>query len=130
MHAFDCQYGAHIYDGNIASIYVNNWLAVAEELAPLFLKHNDRGFVGHCLLVFSGVRLFELEISQYTEENNKIIWTDPIIVAHQNSAVTEGIQSFVAGGSLHGFKSSVSISVEARAFELHILAANETAAGS
>lgn len=44
--------------------------------------------------------------------------------------MTEGMQSFGAGGTLYGFKNSVSILAEAQAFELHILAANETAAGS
>ena len=38
VHAFDCQYGSHLFDKDVASIYVSHWLSVSAELFHFFTQ--------------------------------------------------------------------------------------------
>lgn len=124
--AFDCQYGAHLFQDSTAKIYVNNWLAVSNELYKDFYRRNDEGFVGHCLLVFYGVKQFDFSVRTYTLQHEKAIWSAPEIYSY-TGPVQDATQLYTLEGSLHGFCSSVSISIEAQRFELHILEKDEPA---
>ncbi len=69
----ECQYGAHVFDGSNATIYVNHWLAAFGGLDQFFCRKNSDGFVGHCLLVFLGVEKFDLVVSPYVRKDGAII---------------------------------------------------------
>ncbi|MGJ0522217.1 hypothetical protein ACR42A_01570 [Burkholderia gladioli] len=122
----ECQYGAHIFDGVNATIYVNNWLAAFGGLDREFFRKNSDGFVGHCLLVFLNIKRFDFVVTPYMREDDGVVWCDPVrfIYAGPNR---EEASKYELEGSLHGFSSSVSILVEARDFELRILEGDEPA---
>ncbi|WP_120346214.1 hypothetical protein [Paraburkholderia fungorum] len=126
LGASECQYGAHIFDGKDAAIYVNHWLAVFGDFDKYFFRKNSEGFVGHCQLVFTGVKRFEFSVSTYVREGDKVIWQEPAVFAYSGSA-SENFFTYRLEGSLHGFSSSVSILVQAQGFELRILGENEPA---
>jgi hypothetical protein len=84
---FNCQYGAHIFSDSTARIYVNNWLDVDPEVGKLFFRKNDEGFVGHCLLVFKGVKTFDFSVkTHHKDEAGKIIWHEPVIFHYEGDA--------------------------------------------
>ncbi|AXV79848.1 MULTISPECIES: hypothetical protein [Ralstonia solanacearum species complex] len=122
----ECQYGAHVFDGSKAMIYVNHWLAAFGGLDQFFCRKNSDGFVGHCLLVFLGVEKFNFIVNPYVREEGRVIWCNPINFNYSGAA-QEGAFRYDLAGSLQGFASSVSIMVEAREFELHVLGENEPA---
>ncbi|NTY38014.1 hypothetical protein [Burkholderia diffusa] len=125
MAAFDCQYGAHLFDGKDAYIYVNSWLGAFGEVEGQFSKRNGEGFVGHCVLVFKSIKSFDFDIKTYTRIGNSISWGGTISFNYIGDA--QDVRAYELAGSLHGFASSVSISVEAHEFELHILEMDEPA---
>jgi hypothetical protein len=126
LGASECQYGAHIFDESNATIYVNHWLAAFGGLDQFFWRKNSAGFVGHCLLVFLGVENFSFIVNPYVRENGGVIWRDPVNFIYSGAA-QEKTSRYELEGSLLGFSSSVSIVVEAREFELHVLDENEPA---
>lgn len=130
IETWNCQYGAHIFDGFTAKIYVNQWLDVDRELQTFFSKRNDEGFFGHCVFIFKGVKRFDFKVTTHTKSSsNTTIWNDPIFFHYTGSSNGE-VTHFEFEGSLHGFPSSVSATVEAEAFELWILDRDEPARGS
>lgn len=126
VHAFDCQYGGHLFDGKTAAVYVNHWLAVSRDLWPYFSRKNEEGFVGHCVLVFHGVKRFNAEVTTYCNEDGNIVWHKPIHFSYSGS-VTGTTNEYVFEGTLQGFPSSMNVKVEAEKFELHILEKDEPA---
>ncbi|NTX21663.1 hypothetical protein [Burkholderia cepacia] len=124
LAAFDCQYGAHFFDGEDAHIYVNDWLGVFGAMEDDFFKKNEGGFVGHCVLVFRGVSKFDFVVTPYDRVDGIVSWKNPISFNYVGERVG-GEQVYELAGSLHGFASSVGIYVESRGFELHILAEDE-----
>lgn len=126
VHPFDCQYGAHLFDGITASIYINHWLAVSSDLWSHFSRKNEEGFVGHCLLVFRGVKKFDFVVTPYDRQGEEIIWHEPVSFNYSGSSLGE-TTLFYCEGSLHGFPSSVGITVDAEKFELQILEKDEPA---
>lgn len=126
LGAFDCQYGAHLFDGSDAFIYVNHWLAAFGEIEGEFSRKNAEGFVGHCILVFRGVKRLDFVVTPYVTRNGKVSWQSPINFNYSGPEQRQAVEYELAG-SLYGFASSVSISVEAREFELHILEQDEPA---
>jgi hypothetical protein len=124
IETYNCQYGAHVFENSIAKIYVNHWLDVSPEMGKLFSRKNDEGFVGHCMLVFLGVKTFELSVKQWELRDDKTVWREPIIF-HYEGTGKEGTIKYDFEGSLHGFPSSVTIAIEAEKFELHILEKDE-----
>lgn len=126
IDTYNCQYGAHIFQDSTAKIYVNHWLCVDRDLDHLFFRRNEEGFVGHCILAFYGVKTFKFCIKQCELQDDKMVWSDPVIF-HYEGAPTEGMTKYEFEGSLHGFLSSVWISIEAQKFELHILDKDEPA---
>ncbi|QDQ84985.1 hypothetical protein [Paraburkholderia megapolitana] len=122
----ECQYGGHLFDGANATIYVNHWLAAFGGFDRNFYRRNPDGFVGHCLLVFLGVRRFDLIATPYVRAQGRVVWQDPVNFNYSGLA-REGISRFEMEGSLQGFASSVSILVEAQEFELRILEEHEPA---
>ncbi|AST29570.1 hypothetical protein ACI2S3_23735 [Ralstonia nicotianae] len=126
IDTFNCQYGAHIFDGVTAKIYVNHWLATSSKIRGDFCRINDEGFVGHCILVFDGVKTFDFSILQWFEKNGEVAWRDPVVF-HYDAEVEGEIRRYEFEGSLQGFPSSVSVCVEAKRFSLHILGGDEPA---
>lgn len=122
----ECQYGAHTFDGANAMIYVNHWLAAFDGLDQIFVRKNSEGFVGHCLLVFNGVKKFNFTVTHYIQGVGKIVWCDPIKFFYSGSD-QDSIATYEMEGSLHGFPSSVHALIEAREFELHVWEENEPA---
>jgi hypothetical protein len=107
-------------------IYVNHWLAAFDGLDQSFARRNSKGFVGHCLLVFAGVKKFNFIVTPYIHEAGRVVWQDPINFLYSGSA-RDSIATYEMEGSLHGFPSSVHALIEARAFELHVWEENEPA---
>jgi hypothetical protein len=127
IDTYNCQYGAHIFAKSTARIYVNQWLAPSKELHGLFYRKNDEGYVGHCVLVFEGIKTFDFSVTiVHKDREGKPFWDDPI-TSHYEGSATDGLTKYALEGSLHGFSSSVSISIEAQKFELHILGKDEPA---
>jgi len=124
LNASECDFGAHIYQNSVAKIYVDKGLDVRPKLLDIFDRKSE-GFVGHCVLTFYGVREFKFVIREYTLENEKILWENPIAI-HYKGDGGEGLKKYYMGGGLHGFSASVSIFVEAERFALHILKENES----
>jgi hypothetical protein len=130
IDTYNCQYGAHIFSDSIAKIYINQWLATWMNPAENFSRKNDEGFVGHCLLVFKGVKTFDFSVkTHHKDEAGKIIWHEPVIFHYEGDA-QDGLTKYEFEGSLHGFPSSVDIRIEAQKFELHILEKDEPAKDS
>jgi hypothetical protein len=129
LAAFDCQYGAHLFDGVDAYIYVNDWLGVFGEMEDEFCKKNEDGFVGHCVLVFRGVVKFDFVVTPYEIIDGVVSWKKPIPFNYVGDSGDAG-RAYELSGSLHGFASSVSIYIESREFDLHILEDGEPARGS
>jgi len=130
LETCNCQYGAHIFENDSAMIYVNHWLDVDSNLRGYFYRKNDQGFVGHCLLVFHGVKKFDFVVNQYTKQGEKIIWHEPVSFNYLGTTPETETTKYMMEGSLHGFPSSVQILVEALAFELRILGKDEPASQS
>lgn len=126
IETYNCQYGAHLFDGEDAWIYVNHWLDVDASLKEYFWRKNEHGFVGHCLLVFRGVKKFDMEVLTYSTRGEETLWDAPVSFSYSGSPNGETTQ-FDFEGSLQGFPSSVSFSIEAQVFELHILERDEPA---
>lgn len=129
IETYNCQYGAHLFDGSTAKIYVNHWLDVDDKLRSKFVRKNENGFVGHCILVFKGVRKFQFDVLTNSHEGDELVWGEPIAFSYVGTS-TGPMTEYYFEGSLHGFPSSVSIRVEAESFELHILGKDEPAKGS
>ncbi|RQQ44039.1 hypothetical protein [Burkholderia stagnalis] len=125
LAAFDCQYGAHIFDGKDAYIYVNNWLGAFGDVEREFHRRNDEDFVGHCILVFKSIKRFDFDVKLYTKIGDSVSWGATISFNYTGDA--QDVKAYELAGSLHGFASSVSISIEAHEFELHILEIDEPA---
>ncbi|TRT87211.1 MAG: hypothetical protein EWV63_09040 [Microcystis aeruginosa Ma_OC_H_19870700_S124] len=128
LETFNCQYGAHLFDGENASIYVNHWLDVDASLTNEFSRKNSEGFVGHCLFVFRGVKKFELKVTTYRLVDQQTLWNPPISFIYSGEAGGSTLL-YNFEGSLQGFPSSVAISIEASTFELQILGADEPSIG-
>ncbi|MBD9577471.1 hypothetical protein IB260_19270 [Pseudomonas sp. PDM23] len=126
IETYNCQYGAHVFDGVDAKIYVNHWLDVDDCLREEFSRRNDSGFVGHCLLVFRGVKDFTFDISMHTGKDGQVVWGQPVRFNYSGNSMKE-INMYSFEGSLHGFPSAVKVSVRAEGFELHILGKDEPA---
>lgn len=127
IETYNCQYGAHVFENSTAKIYVNQWLAPSKELYELFYRKNDEGFAGHCLLVFEGVRKFDLSVTLHHKSmEGKLVVRDPVHYRYIGEA-REALKQYDFEGSLHGFPSSVSISIEAQRFSLHVLEKDEPA---
>jgi hypothetical protein len=122
----NCQYGAHIFEESVAKIYVNHWLDVGNEFSQFFHRKNDEGFVGHCVLVFCGVKTFDFSVKTYNQKNGEVSWNDPVVFHYEGLNESDATK-YQFEGSLHGFPSSVSVLIEAQSFELHILERDEPA---
>ncbi|UVE65952.1 hypothetical protein L2Y90_02155 [Burkholderia pyrrocinia] len=125
LAAFDCQYGAHVFDGRNAFIYVNNWLGAFGGVEREFFKRNDEGFVGHCVFVFRSIKRFDFTVRPYEKIGDSVFWGSEISFNYVGNEGDGNV--YELSGSLHGFASSVNISVEAQEFELHILEVDEPA---
>jgi hypothetical protein len=126
ISTFNCQYGAHVFEGSRAKIYVNHWLSVSREIYKGFYQKNDEGFVGNCLLVFDDVKNFEFSITQHSVQDGKVRLHEPIVFRYQG-LTEETTTRYEFEGSLHGFPSSVSIAIEAKRFSLHVYDKDEPA---
>jgi hypothetical protein len=124
IETYNCQYGAHLFDGTSAKIYVHHWLDVESSLRDKFSKRNDAGFVGHCLLVFLGVKKFDIEVTTHSKQGDETVWSKPVSFSYSGSPLGN-TSHFYCEGSLHGFPSSVSLAIDAQGFELHILDSDE-----
>jgi hypothetical protein len=89
-----------------------------------FHVQHDEGCVGHCILVFYGVKSFHMSVSPYDWENGKAAWRTPIETHHESNIQGE-TNTFGLAGRLHGFLTWVDIAIEAQKFEIHILEKDE-----
>lgn len=124
--ASDCNFGAHIFENSTARIYVHDGLDVGLEMGNLFQHVNDDGFAGPCVLLFYGVKKFDLSVNEYKKQNGHTEWKDPVL-SHYEGHATEGTKTYHLAGDLHGFLTYVTIEIEAQKFELHILEKDEPA---
>lgn len=127
IDTYNCQYGAHIFDGFTAKIYVHHWLAVYLDQSEHFFRKNDEGFVGHCILVFKGVKSFDFSVNLVGNDEGNTTLVQPPINWHYEGITKDATTKYIMEGSLHGFPSSVDILIEAQKFELHILDKDEPA---
>ncbi|WP_407971588.1 hypothetical protein ACJ51O_25045 [Burkholderia pyrrocinia] len=126
LSASECQYGAHIFDGNDVIVYVSHWLAVFDEIESLFFRKNAEGYVGHCQFAFLDIEKFDMVVVPYENHTDGVIWRDPVKFSYSGKVHDEA-SIFELSGSLQGIASSVEITVKARAFELRILDGDEPA---
>jgi hypothetical protein len=124
IETYNCQYGAHLFDGTSVKIYVHHWLGIYSSLNETFSRRNEDGFVGHCLLVFLGVKKFDIEVMTHSKQGDEIVWDKPVSFSYSGSPIGDTTH-FDFEGSLQGFPSYVSFSIEAQGFELHILESDE-----
>ena len=89
-------------------------------------SRNEDGFIGHCLLVFKGVKKFQFDVMTHSKVGNETVWSKPVS-SHYVGSFSGTTTEYAFEGSLHGFPSSASISIEAEEFELHILGKDEPA---
>ena len=100
-------------------------MAVDLDQSEHFSRKNDEGFVGHCILVFKGVKSFDFSVTLVGNDvGNKTLFQPPINWYYEGGT-EEGTTKYIMEGSLHGYPSSVDISIEAQKFELHILEKDE-----
>jgi hypothetical protein len=127
--ASECIFGAHLFEKSVAKIYVVGGLDVGNEMGKLFFKTDKDGFAGHCLLVFHGVRFFDLSISSYNEEGDKVIWHEPTVVRYEGTAPEpikeKKAEEYLLGGGLLGFRAYFAATIEAEDFEIHVLGEKE-----
>jgi hypothetical protein len=122
--AHEAQYGAHLFDGETMSIYVAYWLDVSNEIRPYFSRRNKEGWVGHCLLVFKGVKKCDILFYKY----NVYKYSEYKPISLNYTGTPKGPTStFGLAGSFKGFIGSVDIEIEAESFELHVLDRDEPA---
>jgi hypothetical protein len=123
-------YGAHLFEKErgLARIYIHSGLAVAgEEFMNKFHRRNSHGFVGHCLIVFYGVKRFYIRVSPYSdvgENGESTIWHQRVEYNYIGNDYPNTIEYEFEGGLL-GILSSVSIEIEAQGFEIHIYGKDE-----
>jgi len=126
----ECIFGAHLFEKSIAKIYVAKGLDVGPEMSRNFFQKDEEGFVGHCLLVFHGVRFFDFSVNSYEMHDGNPIWHDPVVFHYKGLAPDtqkEGqIKKYSLGGGLSGFLAYVAGEIEAENFELHILDEHES----
>jgi hypothetical protein len=127
---YNGSYGAHLFEKErgLARIYIHSGLAVASnELRDKFHRKNSQGFVGHCLIVFYGVKRFYLRAASYSdigEDGEGTIWHQKVesnYIGNDYPNTTK--YEFV--GSLFGMFAPVSIEIEAQSFEIHIYGKDE-----
>ncbi len=126
IETFNCQFGAHLFDGTDLKIYVYNWLDVDGSIKNEFTTVNESGFVGHCLLVFKNVKNANINVLTHVENELETMWNDPISFNYSGFQFENTIH-YDFEGSIQGFPSSASFSVDAQNFEIHILKSFEPA---
>ena len=122
----ECIFGAHLFHGSIAKIHIVSGLDVGLENIDFKLNKDKYGFIGNCLLIFNGVKKFDLAVSQYDIKGGENIWCEPIYFNYMVGNIKIGknvddIIKYCLGGGLHGFLAYVAIEIEAENMELHIL---------
>jgi hypothetical protein len=128
VSACECKFGAHSFENGVFKIYIHGGLDVLPDLDLFFEHKGNFGFVGHCFLVFHGVKTCDVEVSPYEKRNEGVVWGGKIKHHYENS-ITGEMQEFALSG--HFFNGNqpcneyVFIEIHAEKFELQVLSKNE-----
>jgi hypothetical protein len=125
------RYGAHLFEKErgLARIYIHDGLDAlpGNDMKEKFHRKNSHGVVGHCLIVFYGVKRFDLVVSPYSDigENGEgIVWHPDIEFKYVGDDYPN-TNEYEFIGSLHGMFAPVSVEIEAQGFEIHIYGKDE-----
>jgi hypothetical protein len=125
------RYGAHLFEKErgLARIYIHSGLEAlpGNDMKDKFHRMNSRGFVGHCLIVFYGVKRFDFEIFPYSdigEDGEGTIWHQKVEFNYIGNDYPNTIK-YEFEGALHGILAPVSVEIEAQGFEIHIYGKDE-----
>jgi hypothetical protein len=127
---YNGSYGAHLFEKErgLAAIYIIDGLEAlpGNDMKDKFHRKSSEGFVGHCLIVFYGVKRFYLRISPYSRIENgaKSIWHQKVEFNYLGSNYPN-TSNYEFIGSLHGMFAAVAVEIEAQGFEIHIYGKDE-----
>jgi hypothetical protein len=120
ISAADCDFGSYVFKDSTVAIYVHDGIDVGTEMSSLFLRKNDVGFVGHCFLVFRGVKSLNFAVSAYEKVDSSIVWGECVVDRYEGQVVG-ATKKYFLGGGLHGRLASVEVELDAQEFEIHVL---------
>jgi hypothetical protein len=128
---YNGSYGAHLFEKErgLARIYIHSGLEAlpGNDMKDKFHRKNSHGFVGHCLIVFYGVKRFDFEISPYSPdagENGRSIWHSDVEFKYIGNDYPN-TNKYEFEGSVHGIPAAVFVEIEAQGFEIHIYGKDE-----
>lgn len=123
--ANNCVYGELRLHGEIADVYVVAGLEVLrDEVRRQFAVQEDLG-VGHCRLVFYGVKAVRRRITPYSlDEMGRVVWGESTLEEHRGP-VDGATNLYCLDGSHGEIRASVWMEVEAQKVSLHILSESE-----
>jgi hypothetical protein len=116
--------GAHLFEKErgLARIYIHDGLDVDDDIRGKFHRKDSQGFVGHCLIVFYGVKKFDFVVFPYSPgagEDGRSIWHSKVEFNYVGDDYPH-TNKYEFEGGLMGIPSSASIELEAQGFEIHI----------
>lgn len=123
VNPWQCIFGPYLYESGVASFYIANGLEIKGNLDGEFSVADESGMVGNCMLVFRNVKKMQVKINRYTETNGHTQWSEPIFLNYGDIEFNEETDNefYSMSGALQGFKSSISIKLHAKKFDVHIL---------
>jgi hypothetical protein len=126
---YNSKLGAHLFEKErgLARIYIHDGLDVDDDIRGKFHRKNSHGFVGHCLIVFYGVKRFDFVVSPYSPgagEDGRSIWHSDVEFKYIGNDYPN-MSKYEFEGHLLGLFSRGSIEIEAQGFEIHIYGKDE-----
>lgn len=122
--ANDCDFGGYTIENSRVKIYVNGGMDVDKDIKHHFSKKQDNGYVGHCMLIFDGVSVFNFDVFPYKIENDKLLTSDSKTLRYINNSNINTTAFYLSGG-LGNLFAYVDMTIEAQKFTLVILDDNE-----
>jgi hypothetical protein len=103
-------------------MYIHSGLDVDDDIRGKFHRKNSHGFVGHCLIVFYGVKKFDFVASPYSPsagEDGRNIWHPNVEFKYVGNDYPN-TSKYEFEGSLFGVFAPVFVEIEAQGVEIHI----------